>query len=153
MCYVDVMKEGGSLLFTLIFRYSNFSIIILNVVWSHSLTFDRASDQWIATVGRLGAQHGDLWHHQWDRRRVGMMLFVVLGCFWSVSEAHMQEETTVVLLIPYFLFSLHKSRRSQTCYYTCSLYNIFSFVYNSISNNKWHKLIKSLNLFFNNFKR
>lgn len=106
-------------------KYSNFSIIILNVVWSHSLTFDRASDQWITTIGRLGAQHGDLWHHQWDRRRVGMMLFVVLGYFWSVSEAHMQEETTV-LLIPYFLFSLHKSHRSQTCYYTCSLYNILA---------------------------
>ena len=46
---------------------------------------DRKSNRRRSAFRGLGAQHRDLWHHQWDGRGVGIMLFPVLSYFWSLS--------------------------------------------------------------------
>lgn len=50
------------------------------------VSVDRASHQRLSAVRGLGAQHGDMWHHQRDRRRVGFYEEVrTLECVWLLS--------------------------------------------------------------------
>lgn len=50
------------------------------------VSVDRASHQRLSAVRGLGAQHGDMWHHQRDRRRVGFYEEAPsLGSVWLLN--------------------------------------------------------------------
>lgn len=70
--------------------------------WNVKISVDRASDRWLSAVGGLGAQHGDMWYHQRDRRGVGMMSFVPLSDSWSLA---LRDRDCPVLLILFPDFS------------------------------------------------